>query len=971
MVNGINSPKNINFINPNQNNNQVKNEEEKTKQTESLPSNVTADYNVSVPKSYTKIGVQKLPNGQEIHCYKLANGQKVFIAPMKSPMAYVNTYVKTGSMNEKDSERGISHFTEHMAFNGTTGTDGYEKLGVGDVFRKVGELGGYTNASTGFAETNYTIGVPQFDNKELEKAISIQSSMMNNLEMSDKMVDKEHGPVSSEIVMYSDNPGNRTENVALKALYNIQTTSDDLVAGRVDNIQNIDKNKVTAYYKNNYYPANMSTVITGNVNPDEAIGLVSKYFHSDNIKNPDRKSEPLKPIDKTVRTDFISDKAVATNGTIAFNGPANNDLKEQQALRCAAYFLFMKANSAVKKPLEQINTTADFGSQKISTVPTDGQVVTIGYKSDEANSEEALKSIFTNIKNFKTPTDEDMKIAKTALKSQNQDKVEDPSELNLQIGSSSLDFDVSDFANKEAIIDSLTGQDIKNAIDKYLNVDKASIAISHPKGATQESISANHKKANETLAPTAVAFKGLEQINSQPQKTGTNTVEQSKINDNKQILPIDKSKIINYKMNNNYEAVLSDTPQNSNAKFNLVYQSTSPIMAKPAVKEALVHMLNVGTMSKDENTMNQMSDNNNIKSNIASWDGNQLSFNGSVPSENASNYIDLLKEQVTSPRFTEKELEKTKKQIKAMCNNTETSSKDAFDKEVYTNSQLAYSTKDIADNIDNVTLKDVSDLYQNIMQNSSATIAVAAPLSDRKVINAVNKLSQMPSVKQKNPQYMNIYKPNEKSVVRTEVLPHSQADIMQGYKFKVSGNIKDNTTFDLMTIILSNGDTTGLFNNLREKEKLAYAVNAQYGSTEDIGNITCSILTTTDDKGTGQKSYDNIQKSINGFNRQINKMKNGEYTDKELEVAKKIMKKELLDSSYSQEGISRATSFGLGTPYGADYANKKYEMIDNITRADITAAANYAFSNKPIYSITATKDTLDANKEFLNSINNK
>ena len=127
----------------------------KTNQTE-LPSKVASDFNVKVPQTYTKLGVEKMANGQEIHCYKLANGQRVMIAPMKSPKTFVNTYVNTGAMNEKDGERGISHFNEHMAFNGTLGTDGYMKLGVGDVFRKVAEMGGETNASTGMAETNYT-----------------------------------------------------------------------------------------------------------------------------------------------------------------------------------------------------------------------------------------------------------------------------------------------------------------------------------------------------------------------------------------------------------------------------------------------------------------------------------------------------------------------------------------------------------------------------------------------------------------------------------------------------------------------------------------------------------------------------------------------------------------------------------------------------------------------------------------------
>ena len=48
-----------------------------------------------------------------------------------------------------------------------------------------------------------------------------------------------------------------------------------------------------------------------------------------------------------------------------------------------------------------------------------------------------------------------------------------------------------------------------------------------------------------------------------------------------------------------------------------------------------------------------------------------------------------------------------------------------------------------------------------------------------------------------------------------------------------------------------------------------------------------------------------------------------------------------------------------------------YNIIDSITKEDIQKAANYVFNNKPIYSLVASKDTLNANKEFLSSLENK
>jgi len=960
MVNGISTTKNTNLINSYISNNSYQTKpEESTKTSTVLPGKVPVDYNVTVPMNYTKLGVNKLINGQEIHCYKLANGQKVFIAPIKSPMTYVNTYVNTGSMNEKDSERGISHFNEHMAFNGTTGSDGYMKLGVGDVFRKVGEMGGTTNASTSWAETNYTIGIPQFDKKDLETSVAMQSSMTNNLEMSDKMVDKEHGPVCSEINMYSDYPDLKATNLAIKSLYNVNSTSEDLVAGRVDNIQNVDKKKVTDYYKNHYYPANMSTVITGDVNPDEAIGLIAKHFHSGNTKNPDTTSESLKPIDKTIRQDLINNKAVATNGSIAFNGPANKDFKEEMALKVAFYFLFGKANSVISNPLEKINTTVSPNYQKISTKPTDGQLVTIDFESNEEQSEKALKTIFTNLKNFNTPTDKELKSAVTSIKSREEDNYEDPERLNYTIGSSSLSYDTSNLAKADEVLNSLTGQDIKNAVDKYFNIDKASVAISHPQSATKESIQENYIKANSTTTTTGntnVAFKGLHseettELKKQP--------------------PMDTSKVIDYKLNNNYGVALYDTPQNSNAKVQIQYKSLTPIQAKPGVTEVLTNMLNNGTITKNKDEMSQIFDDYNVKSSFSSSAGNGINITGNVPSQNISNYVDIVKDQITNPRLNETELDTAKKYVKDIYSNSQATAAEGYNKAVYGETPLGYTNEDIVKNVDNITMKDVSDLYQTIMKNSSATISVAAPLGDRKVMNAINSFAQMPTVKPNNTQILNIFNPNTKSNVIAKPFEHSQAEIIQGYKFKSTGNVKDETTFDLMTSILSNGDTTGLFNNLREKEKLAYAVRAVYDGSEDTGNVYCSILTTTDNKDIGEHPYDNLQKSINGFDRQINKMLKGDYTDKELEVAKKGLKQELLDKSYGQIGAVSILNEGQNNPYGKEYINQKLGLIDKITRADIDAAAKYAFSNKPIYSIVASQDTLNANKDFLAGLENK
>ena len=69
------------------------------------------------------------------------------------------------------------------------------------------------------------------------------------------MLEKEKGIVNSEINMITSNPDNIAYNKTLKNLFNIQTSSNDVIAGRTDNITNLTRDDVVKYFDTNYYPA--------------------------------------------------------------------------------------------------------------------------------------------------------------------------------------------------------------------------------------------------------------------------------------------------------------------------------------------------------------------------------------------------------------------------------------------------------------------------------------------------------------------------------------------------------------------------------------------------------------------------------------------------------------------------------------------------------------------------------------------
>lgn len=923
---------------------------------------IAPDYNISVPVSYSKIGVEKLSNGQEIHCYKLSNGQKVYIAPKESANTVLNTYVNTGSMNEKDDERGISHYVEHMAFNGTKGTENYLKVGNDGVREITDNMAGYTNACTSFAETKYTISIPQFEKGDFEKIVQLQASMMNNLEMSEDMIQKEHGPVVSEINMYSDMPDISIQNRAIKNLFNIKTTSEDLIAGTVDNILNIDRKKAMDYYKNNYYPANMTTVVTGDVNPDEAIEIIAKNFRGQNPQNPDRRMEKLEPIQKTVREDVFSDKAVGVSGVLTFAGPSFSDHKDMVAIKVLNSYLFNKQNSVMDRTLKDSDVSVQSYLDKISTDKNGPSLLTVRYDSTEENSEIALRAIFEQLANFQPPSEQELESLKTSEVMQLEKYHENTDDLNNLIGSNSFTGGIEGMTKEIDIIKSLTPQDLSRVAKKYFDVNKTSVAIVHPASENLETVSNNYQKA-QTISKNYTETKDVSNNYTTPSNVSFTGTQRQSVSAKTDRQPIDLSKISQYKFNNNANVTLFNS-KNDISCYSMEIKAPVPPMVKPGVISLLSTML-----IKNADKHNKFIDFNNINFSINAYD-NAVVFSSEVPSKNLNASLNLMKELLDNPDFSVQSFEEAKREIKNTLSVSQPTAFENAKKAVFADSPRGYTNKDVLENIDNIQLGDVIGLYQYIRENGFANSVACLPVEKYPASKNIfdNQIAGYQTFKQVDTTAFNDFNPITRTKVIRDVASTAQADIVQVFKFYDDNSSKSRVTNNLVNSILFQGSETGLFNNLREKQKLAYDVHSSYSHSHNTAStLTCAILTTTDSPD--YKAYDNVQKSINGFNNQISKMVNGEFTDDELRIAKLKLKAGLLMRCDIQSDKVENISESLSTSSsGVAQLNEMYNLVDTITKEDIINASKNIFSQKPIYSIRASQDTLNANREYLDML---
>lgn len=924
-VNSVNSVNNYNFVQKktafcgNQTNPQIDRLDD-----------VKPDFAVKTPIAYSKTEEIDFPFGTKAHCYKLANGQKVVIVPQDGETV-VRTYVNTGSMNEPDKIRGISHYIEHNLFNGSKG------LEDGDFFKQVNKMGVSTNASTGFAETNYYISSNLLNEGDLENKIRIHASMLETPLFAIEKLEKEKDIVNSEINMITADPQNIAINKMLKNLYGIESTSSDMIGGTTDNITRLTREDVVNYYNNNYYPANMVTVITGDVNPDETIKLISKYFTSTKQPNGNRHFEKLNPTQKTIREDIITDKATASTIIVGFDGPKSSETKDRIYTEALAVLLTLSPSSRINNKLKPLDSESITQEEKISTNPKDGRAIIFLAESSEENSEKVLKEIFTEIGNVSNnpPTEKEMQIIKKVMLKSFSKTLENSFATNDAIGTSILENNKELLNSYEKIVNDMTPKDITDAAKQYLDLNKASVSIVHPSSATKESIEKNHKN---------ISFTG---------KT------------------INMSNVKEYNTQNNYRLITTNS-KTDNVEILFKINTDEEFDTKPSAKLVLSEILNRGSIFQTQEEMNSnLAEIGVIKSFSAKNDSVGCSVSCDTNSISSAFYN--IKEVIENPRFTQEEFEKAKSLIKSSL---ETSEKSAFDKlncEIFKGLPKGYSKEEILKDLETLNLDDVKNLYSNIISNGKGSIAIAAPFERKPEINEsiYNSISILNPVKAFDPSKLKEkYKPISQTKVLTESDFKNQAEIIEAFKFKINDNIKDIATIRLLNTILGGTPSSRLFMDLREQKKLAYQVKSSYSTYNDIGVISLKIGTTTDNKQTGEKHFDNVQKSIEGFNKHIEKIKSEKVSEEELENAKLYLKNIILNNNHSSQGKISGLIKDVNTPYSIYKTNMLLDEIDKITPDDIYNAANYIFNQKPTYSILATQDTLKSNENYLKALEN-
>lgn len=199
--------------------------------------------------------------------HKLENGIIVISERNSSKSVAVEVMFMVGSNFENKKTAGISHFLEHMLFEGTR-----KRKTSRDIANEIEKYGAEFNAYTTGDRTAFFIKII---NKRFDKALDILSDMISNPIFDAKRVEKEKQVILKEINMVNDDPRLYQWILFHKALFERHPAKNPTY-GTVGSVKSFDKKHVVNYYYSHYIPNNMVISIVGNVgNVNEKVG---KYF---------------------------------------------------------------------------------------------------------------------------------------------------------------------------------------------------------------------------------------------------------------------------------------------------------------------------------------------------------------------------------------------------------------------------------------------------------------------------------------------------------------------------------------------------------------------------------------------------------------------------------------------------------------------------------------------------------------------
>lgn len=218
-----------------------------------------------------------LPIDPAVKSGKLPNGITYFIRQNKRPANRVSMRlaVNAAAIQEDDNQRGLAHFIEHMAFNGS---EHFKPGELVSFLESIGaRFGPHVNASTSFDETVYMLDIPTDRPGYVDRGMTVLQDFAGGISFIPEEVEKERGVVLEEW-RGRLGAGSRLTDKQLPVIFQGSRYADRLPIGLPDILRTAPRERLVSFYQKWYRPDRMAVVIVGDVPVAEAEKMVMAHF---------------------------------------------------------------------------------------------------------------------------------------------------------------------------------------------------------------------------------------------------------------------------------------------------------------------------------------------------------------------------------------------------------------------------------------------------------------------------------------------------------------------------------------------------------------------------------------------------------------------------------------------------------------------------------------------------------------------
>jgi zinc protease len=434
----------------------------------------------------------------------LPNGLTLIVKPVRSaPVVAVNAWVGVGSVHERDEERGITHFIEHMLFKGT------EKMGVGELDRRIKAAGGYNNAHTRYESTDFIDILPA---DKLDVALETMADALQHSTFDAAELDRERQVVLEELSRAQDNPGfeawNRLTHLVFK-----QHPYKYPIIGYKDRLQGMGRDLMVGYWKRWYRPQNITVVIVGDVDAADALKRASKAFGGWAQGKDKPATLPGEPPQNALRSDEATGDIQTTLAIIGIPTIAELD-DDTPALDMGLAILGQGLSSRLNQGVRERQKLA----HSVAAGQFNGAYPGLAYLWAELEPQQvkpALAAIWAEVERMKASPVSEAELERQRVRLEHDEAAE---RMSMEGMAGKLGYyetmggDFSLVDQVTARMRAVTAADIQRVMNKYFRLERSSVVVYRPAKSAATGLDSKGWQAllssGSTMAAAAAPDKG-------------------------------------------------------------------------------------------------------------------------------------------------------------------------------------------------------------------------------------------------------------------------------------------------------------------------------------------------------------------------------------------------------------------------------------------------------------------------------